>query len=78
MIAIERNVPLPPDWRLGNTVRKGQSKYPFRKLEIGESFFVPERKIVGLSSLAGKVSKTLQVKFKLRSMDGGVRCWRIA
>lgn len=63
----------------GVTVPEGKErKYPFRAMEVGDSFFVPggDRNRVGSSAtMAGK--RTAR-KFMLRCVDGGVRVWRVA
>jgi hypothetical protein len=73
MIAIERNVPLPP---------KMECKYPFRDLEVGDSFFV----VVGQHETFEKVRARLMSsmrrqrprQFTMRTIGDGVRVWRIA
>ena len=51
-------------------------KYPFREMAVGDSFFVPngERNSIGVSAvkILGKGN------FTIRSVDGGVRAWRLA
>ena len=70
---IEKNIQTPR--------RKYQSRknYPFDKLEIGDSFFVPEtrtskRSIAAYSSLMGKL---LNKRFITKTQENGVRIWRI-
>jgi len=69
---IEKGIPVPG--------RRAEScKYPFTKLEVGDSFLVPEGLDMAMfrsaSSYAGKRnSKT----FTTRKIEGGrYRCWRI-
>ena len=55
-----------------------EQKYPFDKLEVGQSFFVPD---IRASQFAGRKSyweKATGRKFSTRSVDGGVRVWRDA
>jgi len=61
---IEKGVPVP----------SFESKYPFSKMEIGDSFFA--KKI----SLAGSITcaeARLGYKFKQKFIDGGTRVWRV-
>jgi hypothetical protein len=74
---IEKNIPLPPKARPPG--RSG-SMYPFLQLEIGDSFFVPNREngktpVVHFSK--NKNAKNSGLKFTARKSDGGVRVWRI-
>jgi hypothetical protein len=57
-------------------------RYPFNKMEVGDSFFVGCAKddlkstmTKILSSARGQ--KAIGKKFTTRVVDGGVRCWRI-
>jgi hypothetical protein len=56
--------------------RTKQCKYPFAKLEVGDSFFVPGIKMSVLSSAASGARKRTGFKFTTRTVDGGVRTWR--
>jgi len=56
------------------------SKFPLQKLEIGQSFFVPcstpaDKNAVSVS--ARYFAQKLKRKFTTRSVDGGMRVWRI-
>lgn len=80
MYKIEMGVPIPPR----KTKRKG-SKYPFADLKINESFFIeaaddePVVKVMRrIVTTIGRISKTLGVRFTVRSYDNGVRVWRVA
>lgn len=69
---VEKGIPVP--------AFKDAYKYPFSNMKVGDSFFVPMndpicRKVSYASFQYGKRHKQ---KFKIRSVDGGVRCWRIA
>ncbi len=67
---VEKGIPVPRS-------ASGWVKYPFRQMEVGDSFFV-----------AGATSKTLVNaaqghryegrKYTVRTVDGGARVWRIA
>lgn len=58
------------------------SKYPFGEMEIGESFFVPfgdDKHIirVRVQTAASYYGKRNNVRFLTRTVDGGVRVWRV-
>lgn len=79
---IEKNIPLP------QSILRSSSKYPFDKLEIGESIFYPEGE-VGYGTLTGAVqafhkraanyrpgvSKRLTLRTNKEAK--GVRVWRV-
>jgi hypothetical protein len=71
-IEIETGVPLPLDSKSGPA-----TKYPWAKLEVGESFFVavPPRHF---ASMVVHASRTHSRKFIQRQVDGGIRVWRVA
>ena len=75
-IKIETEVPVPT-----KTTRK--SKYPFREMEVGNSFFVNEKESVArlqqkLSAAASMFcKKNPAYKFKTQAFDTGVRLWRV-
>ena len=70
-IAVEKDVPLPAPLR-------GSGKYPWRSMAVGDSFFVPG---MTTASIAGSVHSAYKRlpgwKFTSRTVDGGVRVWRI-
>ena len=63
------------------------SKYPFDEMEVGDSFFVPhaEAKNARMSALARnagqykKLPKHIPVQrhFATRTVEGGIRIWRV-
>lgn len=69
---VESDIPVPKRMRAG-------SKYPFVKLEVGDSFFVPKEsqraKIV--RNAADDYAKRHGVKFRVLQVEGGCRCWRV-
>lgn len=78
MYAVETNrVGMPS---IGNVGRK--PIYPFaRLLKVGQSFFVPDATDdVKASVYASSAywTRKLNRKFCCRSMDGGIRVWRLA
>lgn len=64
-IEIEKGVPVPdPRTRIGN----GNPKYPFRGLEIGDSFFVP---------LGGEPNERVFGRLRVAARDNGSRLKRV-
>lgn len=57
------NIEIPKAIRMGGGP-KGDRKYPFNTMEIGESFFVPNRDKNNLSTHASLTGKRLDKKFK--------------
>ena len=61
------------------TPRGRKSKYPFRDMEVGDSFFSPGSSVIGIHGCA---RRHRPMKFTCRSVveDGvaGIRVWRIA
>ena len=80
---IDPNIPIPPK---GLRHGRGNPRYPFAELEVGESFFVqvPAGATVGeiqhirniLSNAACWHARKLGRQFTTRRVDGGVRVWR--
>lgn len=55
---------------------EGRSKYPFNKLQINESFFVPNMKQATIGSSCIYWSKRLNRKFTTSLEGSGVRVFR--
>ena len=81
-IQIEKDVPLPPEG-MGRP-----AKYPFRDMEIGDSFSVPLTGVrqdgqdiaaTRLRSRASSAAKEIGRKFAVRTDNENnvVRCWRV-
>lgn len=76
MIQIETGVPAP----------SSRAGYPFAAMGVNDSFMMPaatdeEAKKIGTSigaSARNYARKHDGVKFTVRRVDGGVRCWRTA
>lgn len=70
VIEITKDVPTP---------RGRRSKYPFRGMEIGDSFFAPGSSVIGIHGCA---RRHRPMRFTCRSVVengiGGIRVWRIA
>ena len=72
---VEKDIPIPVH------ISKG-SRYPFSKMEVGDSFKVPYEKNVGsaISGGAGHFRRAHpEYKFVIRTLkeEGIVRCWRV-
>ena len=61
------------------TPRGRKSKYPFREMEVGDSFFSPRSSVIGIHGCA---RRHRPMKFTCRSVVensvAGIRVWRIA
>lgn len=76
---IEKGVPL-----LGKN-RPGKDEYPFSRLEVDESFLVPCEKgtkevhllQTHLCSMANKACMHNNKRFTTRTVNGGIRVWRM-
>jgi len=68
-ITIDKNIPL--------TEKNKNSKYPFLKMEVGDSFFIKNIKGRDFAAIAWSSGKRLDMKFAVRTVEGGCRCWRI-
>ena len=74
VIQIEKNIPV------NKFLKRSRShKYPFRELEVGDSFYVAlsEQEINVLRVLAWRFSKQTGWRFVTKKVDSGVRVWRI-
>jgi hypothetical protein len=57
--------------------RKVSSKYPFMKMEVGQSVLIADKKIGYIRSYVSTLAKKSGMKFRVLAADGGVRVWRI-
>lgn len=70
--AIDKNIPPPRD------KRGPEPKYPFEHLQVGDSFFVKDGIANRLSGAASHWRKVTGRQYRVRTVDGGIRVWRIA
>ena len=80
---IEKGIALPA--AKGGPLGKGKNKYPWKEMEVGDSFYTPAPEgrtlakyrptISGCASLA---AKRLGMKFATRRDGDGLRVWRVA
>lgn len=69
---IEKNIPPP-------TENPGPKKTaPYWHMEIGDSVLIKGQSQTTITGHAGKIGKITGAKFMTRTMDGGIRVWRIA
>jgi hypothetical protein len=70
---IEKKVPIP------NKLYTKQPKWPFREMEIGDSFVLPESEVKNARSSAYQLHIRTGLKFiiRLNRDNGEYRCWRI-
>ncbi|MBW2569705.1 MAG: hypothetical protein JRE47_10145 [Deltaproteobacteria bacterium] len=81
MYKIEKNIPIYEIKKKTSIIKQKNTKYPFNKMDIGDSFFVPIDSI-GRSNITNAASyynaQKNRGRYQTRAVYGGVRCWRIA
>ncbi len=70
MVKIDKSVPIPQG-------RSSHSKYPWRELQVGDSFFVKDKEASDLSGYFAPLRRKYGLRFVSRTVDGGVRIWRV-
>lgn len=72
MIKIDKDIPTPP-------LFADHSKWPFRQMEVGDSFFVPTGSDAhsAASAMSNANYKYKPKKWTKRTLNGGIRIWRI-
>ena len=68
---IEKNVPLPKIRGTGGS----EPRYPWPDMEVHDSIFVTGNKAI--ATTAHSYGKRHNMKFSCRTVDGGVRVWRV-
>jgi hypothetical protein len=68
---IDKNIPIP------KRIYDSEYPYPIDNLNVGDSFFIEERTSTQVSHIISRGNKMLGKRFTSRTMDGGVRIWRI-
>jgi hypothetical protein len=74
---VEKGIPLPPR----NNARDGNGKYPFARMEVGDSFFIEadEQTAQRIQNRACNAYRYYRPKeFATRRIEGGIRIWRTA
>ena len=54
------------------------TKYPWARMEVGDSFLVPDRTQKAMGGCARYHAKRLGRKYKAAKVQDGVRVWRLA
>jgi hypothetical protein len=68
-IEIEKGVPI---------TGKSRQRFPFKDMEVGDSFFIKDGKNKSAySSAAGFARRHPAFAFTVRKINGGIRVWRI-
>lgn len=70
MIAIEKGIPIP------NSGAGRTPKYPWRTMEVGDSFFAEN--VRNVSAMAAAAMRRTGLKFTVRKVEDGHRIWRVA
>lgn len=74
---IEKNIELPERYK------KAHKKYPLEEMDVTDSFFIPykdehQRTVQSrVSASITKYAKETNTKFTIRSLEEGIRVWRI-
>lgn len=71
--AIEKGIPIPP-----RPSGEANAKYPWRIMEIGDSFFIATTTPNQFYARASEKGRRYSRCFTCRKVDGGVRIWRTA
>ena len=71
---IDNHVPIPK-----YAPKHGSAKYPFREMEVGDSFFIERKEDVHRAKAAARMmANRTRLVFTMRREDNGVRIWRTA
>ena len=73
MINIDKNIPMPKIVRNGGP----KAKYPFADMQVGDSFEVTDKTTKKFASTCAAATRRLGSKFTIRTIDNGIRVWRI-
>ena len=73
-VQIDKDVPLSNDPRLGGS----RKKWPWGEMEVGDSFLMKGASIGSASRGAFDAKHRYKRQFACRTVEGGIRIWRIA
>jgi hypothetical protein len=76
-IRIQKGIPIPPVKPRGMDGRTS-SKYPWREMEVGDSFLFPAPITRQSYAAARQAERLTNYHFAVRRLDEGYRCWRVA
>lgn len=71
-ITIEKNVPIQ------GTRGRGENIYPWADMQVGDSFLFPEGYKPNSAYQLARHQSRNGYQFKVKQIDGRVRCWRVA
>ena len=73
-MVVDRDIPKPK-----STGKRGRPpKYPFSKMEVGDSAFFPGEKTLSNTYMAAaNIGNRKGWKFSSRAVEGGIRIWRV-
>lgn len=67
-VRIDKNIPIP----------RSRGKYPFREMEVGDSFLCPKGSEKTIYSAAGQATTRIKGRrFIVRKTEDGFRVWRV-
>ena len=72
MIVIEKGIPKPP-----SPQQRIKKVYPWRDMEVGDSFFSNRVPFENMQASASKTGKLLGWKFEVHRESDGHRVWRV-
>lgn len=84
MFELEENVPIPEEPRgaAGQSKPAAKRKYPFREMQVNQSFFVPGKRPYDLGGVTQSARRSTGFTFKTRAVEEngvkGTRIWRVA
>ncbi len=73
MIVIEKNIAIPHI----RTKPKSELRKLIEKMEKGDSVFVSHAVLSSISFMISLIKKDTKKEFTTRTIDGGIRIWRI-
>ena len=68
MLSVDKGIEVPKS--------VNRNRYPYKVMEIGDSFFVPDGKLNQICNGNYRAGKQLGRKFVARTESNGVRVWR--
>lgn len=78
VLSIDKDIPIPLPKKGPGCKKPHVYTYPLKKLEIGDSFFVPHRAAWRVRSDLQRQAVNLQIKLTARDEGIGCRIWRIS
>lgn len=75
-LEIEKGIPT-PDPKVKRAGIPNKYRYPYRDMEVGDSFLVPGALVSEIASVRSYAAQTTGYRFAARAVEGGVRVWRV-